>query len=983
MGGAGKTAITDRFLQMLPGSYPNLPEVEKARDLPAPQRTLVFSFYDVPNPDSFFQRFRRWLREEVAGVAGTRPEPESATRGQASLQETLDLIEQLRPDRKLLLVLDGLEKIQDPGIRGGRFGQILDGRLRSFVIDAADGYFPAISLLITTRFWLYDTLMNRSGWHLRIDVDRLPEDRCVSLLRQRGVLGSEGELLALARDHGLHALSVDLLGGFIARFCDGKPALLPASVESTVGEVDTRLSPALAAIQEQERKLARLARWYHDALAETDPATLALLQRVCLFRLGVDLDFLVEVFTGPDKVETSGESLARLSRDELRSRLALLVEMKVLESSGAEDVEEGAFSIHPAVREGLLRSLSEDTAQLGHEAAREGLEASLGSRAESDSEPEDPRVLDLLEEIIYHTLSAGHPEDAWEIYHSRIGQHENLLWRLGQAERGDRICRALAESMPNWRSLPDDLESFDPLVLAIGWSGYLTQLGRIEAALEVCPDTNVFLNNSLPDVPSLLLLRGMIQDASSALGSRADNPDDEDLRLTRARIEALRGAEHSQVASSFGDVSEWMGKGVNWKAMHAVATGDLELAGETARSHRRRLTELYGPNDNDAPYCDLILADVALRTGELDEARAFLKAALEWAVPRDAKELLCWSALIRARLETECDARRDLEAQDRALKILDGGLRIAVECGYALHHVDLLLYRARLLLHRGDPEAAYQDVALALFEGVRPAAETGRPTLVAAADPECGYVWGIAEGRHLLAEIDLLRAARLLGRATLESDVATLPTAPRELIENARTELTRCIELRERIGDPLVVDSKRLLAALDEGKLTDYPLNESPVDAAGPAPTAADRRFRVALSFPGEHRELVAAIADELAGSLGRDRVFYDRYYEAELARTNLDTYLQRIYHDDSDLLVVFLCADYERKEWCRLEWRAIRDLIKTRRDDEVMPIRVDNGDVSGLFSIDGYIDAAGRPPGELTELILMRLELLQQIRGS
>ena len=62
------------------------------------------------------------------------------------------------------------------------------------------------------------------------------------------------------------------------------------------------------------------------------------------------------------------------------------------------------------------------------------------------------------------------------------------------------------------------------------------------------------------------------------------------------------------------------------------------------------------------------------------------------------------------------------------------------------------------------------------------------------------------------------------------------------------------------------------------------------------------KRFRVALSFPGEHRTFVAQVARSLARQLGKERVFYDRYFEAELARSDLDTYLQRLYHDEAEL---------------------------------------------------------------------------------
>ena len=77
------------------------------------------------------------------------------------------------------------------------------------------------------------------------------------------------------------------------------------------------------------------------------------------------------------------------------------------------------------------------------------------------------------------------------------------------------------------------------------------------------------------------------------------------------------------------------------------------------------------------------------------------------------------------------------------------------------------------------------------------------------------------------------------------------------------------------------------------------------------------RRFQVALSFAGEHRAFVEQVAEHLAHGLGRDDVLYDRYYEAEFARPDLDVYLQSLYHDESELIAVFLCADYERKEWC------------------------------------------------------------------
>ncbi len=136
------------------------------------------------------------------------------------------------------------------------------------------------------------------------------------------------------------------------------------------------------------------------------------------------------------------------------------------------------------------------------------------------------------------------------------------------------------------------------------------------------------------------------------------------------------------------------------------------------------------------------------------------------------------------------------------------------------------------------------------------------------------------------------------------------------------------------------------------------------------------KRFQVALSFPGEKRTIVKPVADHLAAIYGKERVLYDKYHEAEFAQPDLDVLLQELYHDQSELIVVFLCAVYNQKDWCGLEWRAIRDLIKQRHLHCVMLLRFDNSDIPGLYSIDGYVEIGDRSPEEIGELIIQRLRI-------
>lgn len=130
--------------------------------------------------------------------------------------------------------------------------------------------------------------------------------------------------------------------------------------------------------------------------------------------------------------------------------------------------------------------------------------------------------------------------------------------------------------------------------------------------------------------------------------------------------------------------------------------------------------------------------------------------------------------------------------------------------------------------------------------------------------------------------------------------------------------------------------------------------------------------FLVAFSFPGEARHRIGGIATLLEERLGPGSVFYDEWYKAELARPNLDLHLQGVYAR-AKLVVVCLCAEYERKEWCGLEWRAIRDLIK-RRQDKVMFLRSDDAPVAGAFSIDGYLDLRTHNDNNLVGLICQRV---------
>jgi len=139
----------------------------------------------------------------------------------------------------------------------------------------------------------------------------------------------------------------------------------------------------------------------------------------------------------------------------------------------------------------------------------------------------------------------------------------------------------------------------------------------------------------------------------------------------------------------------------------------------------------------------------------------------------------------------------------------------------------------------------------------------------------------------------------------------------------------------------------------------------------------ADHVFDVALSFPGEARHYVQHVAAGLEHLIGPDRYFYDNNYVAQLARPSLDTFLQAIYRDRSKLIVVFLGSDYERKEWCGIEFRAIREVLNARAAERIMYVRMDDGAVEGVLGHDGFVDARRFTPEQIARFIQERAALL------
>ncbi len=183
---------------------------------------------------------------------------------------------------------------------------------------------------------------------------------------------------------------------------------------------------------------------------------------------------------------------------------------------------------------------------------------------------------------------------------------------------------------------------------------------------------------------------------------------------------------------------------------------------------------------------------------------------------------------------------------------------------------DLHLERAQALILHGRAQEAEDIVRAALFgsssaddstrpreRGIFPPEASGMQPLLALAHPDSRYDWGEAQGRHLLAEGLLLYAAQRLDRPDyIPARFSMLPADIREIIDKARHQLQKALELRRQSQDPKSAVTEQVLAELEGGILTRYSLTRrSGVTDVFSSDLVTRRRDSVFISYSRKDRE--------------------------------------------------------------------------------------------------------------------------------
>ena len=228
--------------------------------------------------------------------------------------------------QRTLFVLDGLEPLQYPP-GSVQAGQLLDPDLATFIHALAQRN-PGL-LVITSREHLRGFVGNG-----RRDLEDLTRDTAVALLRRLQITGTDAELAAACERFGCHALSLDLVGRFLARFHRN----------------DIRRIDCIRDLRQRTawRVLETYESWLARAQGADDPRELALLRLTGLFDRPAGADLLAALRASP-AIPGLTDALVGLGDIPWHGLLARLHDARLIKLRPEPDERDG-IDAHPLIR---------------------------------------------------------------------------------------------------------------------------------------------------------------------------------------------------------------------------------------------------------------------------------------------------------------------------------------------------------------------------------------------------------------------------------------------------------------------------------------------------------------------------------------------------------------------------------------------------------------------------------------------------------
>ena len=741
-GGEGKSSLARKWVETLnlqPATFDGL---------------FWWGFYENRSIDEFLEAALNYLS---GGKIDPRQVPSSSLRAQ--------IIGAMLGAGRYLFVLDGLEVLQHQ--KGDQYGLLQSNDLRDLLTYFARPDNQSFCL-ITSRAPVLDLMEYTTYTHR--DVDRLSEADGVALLKKLGVLpsplrrgaGGEVDLAKVVSDWDGHALTISLLGSYLAEKYNGDIAHL-ADI------------PIPTADEPRYERVHRVLRRYDEHLTAAEREFLKLFSA---FRTPVHESAFEKVFvpllaknvgaTRPAQAESLFGKLFKQKKttdgmdgSPLRDMVNRLVTYRILHC----DATSQTYTAHPLVRNHYLAILTHGDSTEQHDVHDKIKDYYLSIAGDT---PQYPTLDDLkpLIEVVHHACQAGAYDEAWEIYWERI---ENRQLRFGhQLGAYDTLQTLMFEfcSLVNsvYQAQITDKFGKNHIINTIGFC--FMNLGRL-------PDTVLFYKQAnkgyiegqdwdnasatYQNLAELHAYLGALEASAEAarqaldLARKAENKDEEATsqswlgtathllgkndEASKAFLEAERLRRESQPDKRY----LYSSSGIR-HANHLRRTGDLDYA--------RRVTEanLKICEDNhfikSISQCHRVLGDLEFDSNNPESARTYYESALKIARSISKRDVLIEALLARGRFFAKVAVQQTSEVSktsevsvEQAFTDLNEALNYAVEGGYRIYEADIRVALGWAYLANGEKEKAKQSAQRALQMS-----------------QEMGYHWGKVDAGEMMKD---------------------------------------------------------------------------------------------------------------------------------------------------------------------------------------------------------------------------------------
>src|SRR6516225_8448785 len=310
-GGVGKSTLVNHWLRRM-----------AAENYRSAQLVFGWSFYrqgtsgGTSSADEFLDAALIWFGD---------PDPRLGT-----AWEKGERLAKLVGHRRTLLVLDGLEPLQNPP--GTQEGRLRDPSLQALLRELAA--FNKGLCVITTRLPVADLSDHEASSAHRRHLEYLSSDAGAQLLRALGVKGDEAELRSASDEFNGHCLALTLLGSYLTDAYNG-------DIRSR-NEVSGHLAQDVRQGAHARKVMESYQTWFGEG------PELSVLRMLGLFDRPAE-EKAIAALLKPPAIPGLTESLTNLSPTEWRMIIARLRRARLL--AGEDPHNPGSIDTHPLVRE--------------------------------------------------------------------------------------------------------------------------------------------------------------------------------------------------------------------------------------------------------------------------------------------------------------------------------------------------------------------------------------------------------------------------------------------------------------------------------------------------------------------------------------------------------------------------------------------------------------------------------------------------------